>query len=420
MRTARRGRTARILVVGLAAAASMAMAAGCGGSSGGSSSSPATSITFVGAEYSAKSGPYWRSVAAAFQKKTGIAVKVEMFSWNDIHQQVSTMVQTNQLPDVLNLDTFSAYAQQGLLWPAKDVETPALTANIPSNLQAAGQYNGTPYGIPLIASTSELFWNKKLFTQAGLSGPPTTMSQLSADARKVASRPGGNAGFAVSLGPEAPQIDWAMVMYNFGGNYVTGGKWTINSPANVRALSFLAGLAQDKATEVNPGRTDRTTAGTWQLFASGKAGMVIGQSALAAQLTQDPQVSYGVAPFPSATGGASKSLGISDFMMAFKKPGNETAVRQFLAFAYSQANYNHFVRNEGLLPVTSDEQQALAGDPSMGPYIAALHTAVFAPVGEKTWDNVLGAMKNSIGLALQGQSPATILGQLQTTATGGS
>jgi multiple sugar transport system substrate-binding protein len=417
MTTARRARSVRLAGLGLAAVTAL-VASGCGSSSGAASKPPA-SITFVGAEYSAKTGPYWRSVAQAFQKKTGITVKVEMYSWNDIHQQVSTMVQTNQLPDVLNLDTFSAYAQEGLLWPAKDVESTALSSNIPQNLQDAGQYNGTAYGIPLIASTSTLFYNKTLFGKAHLAGPPVTMSQLASDAKAIAKLPGGNAGFAVSLGPEAPQIDWAMMMYNFGGDYVTDGKWSINSTANVSALSFLAGLAKDKATEVNPGRTNRTTSGTWQLFASGKAGMVIGQSALAAQLAQSPQVSYGIAPMPSAAG-PSKSLGISDFMMAFKKSGNQAAVKKFLAFAFAKSNYDTFVRNEGLLPITSDEQQALASNGQFAPYLTALKTAVFAPVGQKSWDTVLGAMKNSIGLALQGQNPKTILDQLQSTATSGS
>jgi multiple sugar transport system substrate-binding protein len=404
--------------MGLAVTAAL-VASGCGSSSGAAGKAP-TSITFVGAEYSAKTGPYWRSVAQAFQKKTGITVKVEMYSWADIHQQVSTMVQTNQVPDVLNLDTFSAYAQEGLLWPAKDVESQALSSDIPQNLQDAGQYNGTAYGIPLIASTSTLFYNKTLFAKAHLASPPATMAELASDAKAISKLPGGNAGFAVSLGPEAPQIDWAMVMYNFGGDYVTNGKWSINSSQNVSALSFLAGLAKNKATEVNPGRTNRTTSGTWQLFASGKAGMVIGQSALAAQLAQTPQVSYGLAPMPSATGGPSKSLGISDFMMAFKKPGNQAAVKKFLAFAFAKSSYDTFVRNEGLLPITSDEQQALASNAQFGPYLAALKTAVFAPVGQKSWDTVLGAMKNSIGLALQGQDPKGILDQLQSTATSGS
>jgi multiple sugar transport system substrate-binding protein len=404
---------------GVAAAVAALTISACS-SSGSSSSTSAKTIKFVAAEYSPKSGPYWESVAAAFKKKTGISVKVQMISWADIHQQVSTMVQTKQLPDVLNLDTFSAYAQEGLLWPANDIETPALRANLPQNLQRSGEYNGTAYGIPLIASDSTLFYNKTLFAKAGLSGPPTTTAELQADAKAITDLPGGNIGFAVSLGPEAPQIDWAVVMYNFGGNYVTNGKWTINSPQNLAALQYLNTLAKNKLTEVNPGRTNRTNSGTWQLFSSGKVAMVIGQSALQTQLKQTPNVKYALAPFPSSNGGPSSGLGIADYMMAFKKKNNRAAVQQFLDFAYQADNYHKFVTNEGLLPVTSDEQRALATNAAFGPYIAALKNAVFAPVGEKSWDAVLGAMKNSLGLAVQGQEPKKVLDQLQTTATSGS
>ncbi len=407
------------VAVGVVAAVAALTISACSGSGSGSSGSPKT-IKLVAAEYSAKSGPYWQNVAAAFKKKTGITVDVQMVSWANIHQQVSTMVQTKQLPDVLNLDTFTAYAQEGLLWPATDVETAALRNNIPQNLQTSGDYNGTAYGIPLVASASVLFYNKALFAKAGLSGPPTTTAQLQTDAKAITDLPGNNIGFAVSLGPEAPQIDWSMVMYNFGGNYLTNGKWTINSAQNVTALQWLNTMATNKLTEVNPGRTNRTASGTWQLFASGKAGMVIGQSALQDQLKQAPNVQYALAPFPSADGSHSKSLGITDYLMAFKKSNNQSAVQQFLDFAYQAANYNTFIANEGLLPVTSDEQQALSSNPTFAPYIAALKTAVFPPVGEKSWDAVLGAMKNSLGLAVQGQDPKKVLNELQAAATSGS
>ena len=39
-----------------------------------------------------------------------------MIDWNHITQQVNTMVQTRQLPDVLNLNTFAGFAGNGLLF----------------------------------------------------------------------------------------------------------------------------------------------------------------------------------------------------------------------------------------------------------------------------------------------------------------
>lgn len=401
-----------VMAGGLAAAVTLA---GCGGTSDESASTgkQATSIKFVAAEYSPKTAPYWKDVASKFKAKTGITVNVQVIGWSDIHQQVTTMVQTNQLPDLLNLDSFAQYAADDLLWKASDIETPALAANLPENLKASGSVGDTPYAIPLIGSSSALFYNTDLFKKAGITGPPATLEELSADAKAISKLP-KKIGFAVSLGPEAPQIDYSMVMFNSGGGYRGNGKWTINSDANVRALQWIKGLAGEKATEVNPGKTGRVE-GTWQLFESGAAGMTIGQGGLADRLAKT-STKYKIAPFPAAAGVTPASLGIADYVMAFKKDGNQEAVKKFLDFAYAKGQYSTFIANEGLLPVTKDVQQALADDPKFGPYITALESAKFLPVGEPSWDKVLGEMKNSIGLGVQDEPPAKVLGRIQAVA----
>lgn len=399
------------------ALATVLVLAGCGGgdaSSSGESAAPVKKIKFVAAEYSSKTAPYWRDVAQRYTAKTGVEVDLQVLSWTDIHQQVSTMVQTNQLPDILNLDSFSQYAADDLLWPAQDIETDALRSNIPENLRASGSYNGQEYGIPLVGSSSALFYNTTLFKEAGIDGPPTSLDQLEADAKKISQLP-GKVGFALSLSPEAPHIDFSMFMFNMGGAYMTDGKWTINSDANVKALEFLKKLTDEKATEINPGKTGRVE-GSWQLFESGTAGMTIGQGGLTDRLSKT-NTQHKVTQFPASAGVQPTSLGIADYIMAFKKPGNQDAVKQFLDMAFAKENYAGFAKTEGLLPVTSDAQEMLAGDPKFGPYIEALKSAKFAPVGEKNWDKVLGQMKNSLGLAVQGQDPRKVLDGIQKVAT---
>ena len=46
-------------------------------------------------------------------------------------------------------------------------------------------YQGSYYGMPADTNTQVLFWNKADFAAAGLSGPPTTISQLWADAQEA-------------------------------------------------------------------------------------------------------------------------------------------------------------------------------------------------------------------------------------------
>ncbi|MDQ6949705.1 MAG: extracellular solute-binding protein, partial [Actinomycetota bacterium] len=391
---------AAVVVTGVTACSSQGPGSGDAAATQGSNH-----LKFVAAEYSSATAPYWQKVAADFKTKTGITVDVQTIGWTDIHQQVSTMVQTNQLPDILNLDAFAQYAADGLLYPAADIETPALKANIAANLAASGDFQGSPYAIPFIGSSSALFYNPAVFAKVGITSPPTTTDELAADAKKIAAT--GTAGFAVSLSPEAPQIDLSMVTFNFGGAYTQGGAWTLNSTQNLAALTWLRGLADAKATEINPGKTGRVD-GTWRLFTSGGAGMVIGESALADTLTK-AGTPFKVVPFPAAPGSAPSALGVADYIMGFKKDGNQDSVRQFLDFVYAKQQYSTFVTNEKLLPVTTDGQAASASDPAVAPYIASLKSAKFVPVGQPGWDKVLGQLKNTVGLAMSEQSPKQVL-----------
>ena len=107
----------------------------------------------------------------------------------------------------------------------------------------------------------------------------------------------------------------------------------------------------DKVTQNNPGKTNRTD-GAFALFQSGRAGMVVGFSPLAATLDKDAKVDYGTAPMPTKSGGAPSTYGVTDYLMAFKKPGNEAAVKAFYDLYYSPDQVNTFIKGEGFLPVT--------------------------------------------------------------------
>ena len=98
-----------------------ALGAGC---ERGSARGP--SITVVIAEYSKDhTRPFWQALAEQYGTQGGGKVDLRIIDWNSIDQQVSTMIQNNQPPDVLNLNSFSSYARDGLLYPADEVLSPA-------------------------------------------------------------------------------------------------------------------------------------------------------------------------------------------------------------------------------------------------------------------------------------------------------
>jgi multiple sugar transport system substrate-binding protein len=394
----------------LAVMAALALAAAC--SRGGGSS-----ITVVIAEYSRDhTRPFWQALAEQYGKQGGVKVDLRIVDWNSIDQQVSTMIQNNQPPDVLNLNSFSSYARDGLLYSADEVLSPATKADFLAPFASAGQYKGTLYGLPILSSARAFFYNKALFARAGLSAPPRTWDDFVQAAKKIQALGGGVIGYALPLGPEEAQAEWSIWMWNGGGDWKAGDAWAINSPANVRTLGFLADLAnRHHVTQVNPGKTNRTD-GAFQLFKDGKVGMVIGFSPLAAQLDAEGKVEYGVAEMPT-TLGTSVTLGVEDYLMAFKKKDNREPVKRFLDLYYQPDTITAWITAEGFLPVTTSGLERMRGNPRLKPYLDALPNARLVPTTDPAWDRVKLDVQQTLGLAVQpGGDPKAVLDQLQSHA----
>src|SRR5690242_1569730 len=109
----------RLPVLALLCAIAM-LASACGGGDG-----KPGAIKVVIAEYSRDhTRPFWQGLAEQYTKQTGVKVDLQVVDWNSIDQQVSTMIQNNQPPDVLNLNSFSSYAKDGLLYSADEALSP--------------------------------------------------------------------------------------------------------------------------------------------------------------------------------------------------------------------------------------------------------------------------------------------------------
>ena len=50
----------------------------------------------------------------------GIKLNLDVVSWNDVYTEVDTRIANNNAPDILNIDVFANYANEGLLLPVKD------------------------------------------------------------------------------------------------------------------------------------------------------------------------------------------------------------------------------------------------------------------------------------------------------------
>jgi multiple sugar transport system substrate-binding protein len=384
----------------------------------GAKSGGGASIKVVIADYSKNNTrPFWQSLSEAYTKQTGVKVDLQVVDWNSIDQQVTTMIQNNQPPDVLNLNSFSSYAKDGLLHSSEDVLSAKTRDDFLAAFARGGEYRGKLYGFPILSSARAFFYNKSLFAKASIAAPPKTWDEFVKTAQKIKALGKDTIGYALPLGPEEAQAEWSIWMWNNGGDWKSGDQWAINSEKNLQTLKFLADLANThKVTQVNPGKTNRTD-GAFQLFKDGKVGMVMGFSPLAKQLDAEGKVDYGVAEMPT-NAGAAVTLGVEDYLMAFKKKGNQEAVTKFLDLYYQPENITRWITAEGFLPVTKSGLDQMRSNPKLKPYLDALPNAQLVPTTDPAWDKVKLDVQQNIGLAVQpGSNPKQILDQLQKNAT---
>jgi multiple sugar transport system substrate-binding protein len=410
----------RLFGTAVAAVVAALAVAACGSSSSGGSSSGSSgdaTLKLVAADYgtgpSNTSAKYWQGIADAFHKANpSITVKVTVIPWTNFDSQVQTMVQNHNYPDITEGDYFSAFAQQGLLYPASQV------LSNPGNLLPVfakqGTYNGVQYGMPFTTSSRTLFYNKKLFAKAGITSPPTTWADLQTDAAKIKAL--GDIGYGLPLGPEEAQAESLLWFLGDGGNYQNAqGKWTINSAPNVTAFTFVKGLVAAGDTEPNPGSKNRTP--LWEQFAQGKIGMINGSPAMIPIIQQGGVLKssdWASVPIAGKSGALTDTLGVCDNVAAFKANGHEAQIKKFLDFAYQDTYQLQFDREYDLLPATVSGANALASDPTFGSFIKALPHSVQYP-SDTAWAQVKTQVQNTIGTAVTG-SPAGVLGTLQSTA----
>ena len=404
-----------VVALGLAACGG---GTGAGSTDGEGSGAKATTIKLVAAEYSKDhTKAFWDQFAAAYKAKTGNTLEVQIVSWDDIDQQSSTMVQNNNPPDILNLNAYASYAKDDLLYSSDEVLSDSVKSDLLDAFVKSGTYNGKMYGMPDLSSARAMFYNKTLFKEAGIAAPPKTWAEFEADAKKIKDLGKGTIGYGLPLGPEEAQGEFSIWLFNNGGDWKKDGKWTINSPENVETLSFLKSLADKKLTQNNPGKTNRQDA--FDLFASGKVGMVVGFSPLAGTLDKDKKVDYGVAPMPTKEeGGTPQTFGVTDYLMAFKKKGNQDAVKAFYDLYYQKDQVNQFIKAEGFLPVTKSGIQEFSSDAKLKTYLETLPNAHLTPTDDPTWDKVKLAVQQNLGTAVTGD-PKAVLDKLQQSAENG-
>ncbi|MEI6307451.1 MAG: extracellular solute-binding protein [Actinomycetes bacterium] len=368
--------------------------------------------------YTDNMAAYYKDLETRFMAANPtIKVEHENVSWDDILVKGRTLISTKSYPDVLNLNTFSEFAAEDLLYKASDLFDATKLSDFVPAFRDNSKYKGVEYAVPDLASARMFFINKALFYGAGNTKIPTTWAEVTAAAKKIKAKYGSKVyPLAIPLGSEEAQAEFQIWAGGNGGRYFdeASSKWVINSAENLATLNQLKAWVKAGYTQPNPASTNRTDA--FKLFSQGKVAMINASVFFPSTLKDyKSKVDYGVAPFPAATAAKKPiTLGVQDYFMAFKKAGNQDAVSKYLNFLYSASNYAGFLKaTGGFIPATKSASTEV--DSSLLPFIEQLPNAIFYPGTLGSWGTVVAKITTQIGTGIT-KDAKTVLNSLQATA----
>jgi multiple sugar transport system substrate-binding protein len=255
--------------------------------------------------------------------------------------------------------------------------------------------DGEIKGIPFTADVSVLYWNKTLFSRAGLNpnDPPANWAQIAADATKIRTLGGNTYGYFFS-GACAGCMAFTMLPYVWaqGGNILkenspVGTPTLYPNNALLSTLTFYRQLWASGA--VAP--TAKTENGTNQfgLFFNGTIGMFVqGTYPFSILKTQYPKVKFGVELVPSMNGQAHASYAGGDNISITRnaQPGAKTALLWFASQGEKE------LASLGVMPAREDiaDQTYAKQDPRQAVFVQALavgHTPRSTKASPVLFDN---------------------------------
>ncbi|MEU3830760.1 extracellular solute-binding protein [Streptomyces sp. SID486] len=373
-------RSIRAAAVG-AVTLSLALAAtACGGGSstgGGSNDSPKT-LTYWASNQGASLAvdkQVLQPELDKFEKQTGIKVKLEVVPWSDLLNRILTATTSGQGPDVLNIgNTWSASLQATgalLPWDAKNfARIGGRDRFADTALGSTGAQGKDPAAVPLYSMAYALYYNKKIFADAGITKPPATWAELTADSKKIQAK--GKSALGAEGSNLSENIHHVFVFAKqHGADFFTAdGKPDFTSPKVVEAVkSYVDLMAKDKA--IPTGDAEYAQNQSVSDFAKGKQAMLLWQSAAANLKSQGmSEDSYGIAPVPVISGTPGSGTQVNSAVMGinmavFKNTDNLDGSTRFVKFMTSDEEQKILNKAySSIPPVKSAQSDAAFSSPA--------------------------------------------------------
>jgi len=268
-------------------------------------------------------------------------------------------------PDIT--DNFSSsvasYADKGIMEPLDSYikrDNYDVSDFVPAALESS-KYNGTTYALPININFEMMFYNKKLFADAGIADPPKTDKELLADSIKL-TKVNADKTIAVMGFPDFPFVYYVNNMtFALGGNLVsTDGKPTPKNDGSLAAINLIKSYRdQFGADNVTKFDSSSKYLDASDPFITGKQAIRFDGPWFGNTVKNGLKITgldYGIAPMPGPDGkpelAGGGELQSSVFFIA-KNAKNKDGAWAFLSWLMAKPQMTEFNSMFGNLPARS-------------------------------------------------------------------
>ncbi len=355
------------------------LAAGC--SSGGSTNTSTGGVTklTVWTGFTGPDRPAYDKLIADFNAShPNIQVSMDVQPWATLAQKLPSAWATGQGPDLATPSSdpgsIYQYIKTNSVTPLDSAvgtgDAKINSSAFPPAVVKAFSQDGKLYAAPANLATLVLYYNKDMFSAAGITDAPKTLADFQADAVKLTVGGDKPSQYGLSLADHQTIQMWPILQWMNGGDIVdTSGCAQINKPASVDALKSWTDLVINK--HISP--VGQTGADADTLFSAKKAAMEINGPWAAAGF-QQAGVNLGIAQVPVGPGGP-VTLASSVPMLVAKSSKHQSQALEFLAWWTGKTAQTTFAQASGFPPVRTDMADAVASNPTVAQFAQALPNA---------------------------------------------
>ena len=253
-------------------------------------------------------GATMEKIVKRFERETGIRVKMQIIPWGTYYDKLVLSLAYGGAPDVFicHANRIAEFARYGVFRPLDDLieaDRDFDPSDFLPNIWKAGQYAGKQVGLPLDCHPQGLYYNLKLFREAGIVDaqgnpkPPETWEEFLDAARRLTKdkdrdgRP-DQWGFAFTW----LRTNWITFISQHGGSILSPGlkRATLAEPPAVRATQQMCDIITRYGVAPKPEGFD-----SWMGFRQGRVAMAIEGIYMLSSVEEQRGLEYAGAPVPS-------------------------------------------------------------------------------------------------------------------------